>query len=66
MSAHPPERESESDLSLLNLSQIPVPLSATYVAEAPPPELTFKLADFSPLDVGLNITIAEQLPPTGT
>ena len=54
------------NLSRLNLDQIPVPLSATDVAEAPPPGATFKLADFRPVEVGLNVTLTKQLPPTAT
>jgi hypothetical protein len=49
-----------------SLRQVPVPLSATDVAEAPPPVATFRLADFRPVEVGMNATLAEQLPPTGT
>ncbi len=53
-------------LPRVHMPQIPVPLSATDFVEAPPPGVTFRFADFKPVEVGLNLTLAEQLPPTGT
>ncbi len=64
--------ESESDATLGSiiafavLSQIPVPLSVVDLADAPPPGVTFKLADLMPVEVGLKATLAEHFPPTGT
>jgi hypothetical protein len=46
--------------------QIPVPLNATDLGAAPPLGVTCNVADFAPVDVGLNTTLTVQLLPTAT
>jgi hypothetical protein len=45
---------------------IPVPLRATVCVPAPPPALTFSVAAFDPVEVGLNTTLIVQFPPITT
>jgi hypothetical protein len=43
-----------------------VPLRATACVPAPPPALTFSVAAFDPVEVGLNTTLIVQFPPITT
>ena len=45
---------------------MPVPLSATVCVPAPPPPVTFSVAVFDPVEVGLNTTLIVQVAPTPT
>ena len=43
-----------------------MPLSATVCVPAPSPVLTFSVADFEPVEFGLNSTLIVQFAPTAT
>jgi hypothetical protein len=45
------------------LAYFPVPESATVFAAAPPPGVTFKVADFAPVEVGLNTALTVHEAP---
>jgi hypothetical protein len=47
-------------------AKVPVPLSVAICAPAPPPAFTFSVPDFTPLEVGANITLMVQADPPGT